>query len=315
MLLLIKLVSSQKKDKTPYLILSFLFVPVIVFSHPGTPIFLILILSSMLILCKKVRDLRFLSVFIFLIITFISYNYYQSIYSKTYINYVDRFFDALFSGQYAGTTERFVTTIPSRIIFLLSRIEITIFSFVFGLLGIYFLNKRGYKNEAGLFIAWAFSMVLFTIFVSLSLKGEYYERLVLISSLPLAAVGAYFLEETKVSGRIILIILLLTTPLYFVAKYGNEAFESISLEKLRVDCFSNNFYDNCDEKQEIVNSAFNYDVKSFGYSYYTVSREVILVTSVYQSMEQDKIKIELEKIIADKKLDRIYSSNKAAAYI
>ncbi len=314
MLVLIKSFSSSKKDRIPYLFLLFLLTPVIVFSHPGTPVFLILILGSILFLCKRVRSLEFYSVFLFLILIFVTYTYYQSIYIEFYNTYISRFFNILQSGEFSGTTQRLVTTLPSRTIFLASRIVITVFSFIIGSMGIFILRKKKHKAESSLFIGWIFSMLFFTVFVSVGLKGEFYERLVLISSLPLAAVGAYFLREVKVSGIIILIILLFLTPLYFVAKYGNEGFESISLEKLRVECFSDNFYDNCDEKQEIIEFEFGYNFDVFDTPLLTVSRESILSTSIYQGMSQQDVKDKLETIFSDGKFDKIYSSDNAAVY-
>ncbi len=314
MLVLIKFFSSSKKDRIPYLLFLFLLIPVIVFSHPGTPTFLILILGSMLILCKRVRSLGFFLVFLFLVITFVTYTYYQSIHFESYKITISRFFDILQSGKFSGTTQRFVTTHLSRIIFLSSRITITVFSFIIGLMGILLLRKKKHKTESSLFIGWTFSMLLFTIFVSIGLKGEFYERFVLISSLPLAAVASYFLREFKVSGIMILILLLVLTPLYFVAKYGNEGFESVSLEKLKAECFSYNFYDNCDEKQEIVDTTFGYDLEASYPSFLSVTRENVLSTSLYHSMSQQDVEAKLESIILDRKLDKIYSSNTAAAY-
>ena len=314
MLVLIKFFSSSKKDRIPYLVFLFLMIPVIVFSHPGTPVFLILILGSMLILCKRVRSLGFFSIFLFLVITFVTYSYYQSIHFESYKTIISHFFDILQSGELSGTTQRLGTTIPSRKIFLASRITITVFSFIIGLMGILFLRKKRYKTESSLFIGWIFSMLLFTVFVSIGLKGQFYERLVLVSSLPLAAVGAYFLKEFKVSRIMILIILLLLTPLYFIAKYGNEGFESVSLEKLNAECFSHNFYDNCDEKQEIVDTLFGYDLEASYPLFLSVTRENILSTSLYNSMSLQDVKAKLESIILDRRLDKIYSSDAAAAY-
>jgi hypothetical protein len=314
-LILIKFFSSSKKDRIPYLFYLFLMIPVIVFSHPGTPIFLILILGSMFIICKRVRSLEFFSVILFLVIIFATYMYYQSIYLDSYKTYIKHFFDILQSGKFSGTSQRFVTTLSSRIIFLDSRMTITVFSFIIGMAGILLLLKRKYKAESSLFIGWILSMLFFTIFVSISLRGEYYERLILIASLPLAAVGAYFLKEFKVPGIIILVLLLVLTPLYFVAKYGNEAFESMSLEKLKAECFSYNFYDNCDQKQEIIETEFGYNFKLHYYSHLTVTRENILSTSIYDNMSQQNVKIKLERIILDRKLDKIYSSNNAASYV
>jgi len=314
MLILVKFLGARKKDKNSYLPFLFLLIPVIVFSHPGTPIFLILILGSMLLLCKRVRSLKFLSVFLFLVLFFMIYNYYLSIYPVSFLRYIRRFLDVLLSREFSGTTERLTTTFPSRMLFLYCRMGITIFSFIIGSMGIYLLRKRGHKNESNLFVAWAFSMLLFTIFVSLGLKGQYYERLVLISSLPLAAVGAYFIDKSKIPGIMILIMLLVITPLYFIAKYGNEGFESLSLEKLKAECFSHNLYDDCYERQEIVKPIYIYNFEYFGSSHFTVSMESILATSLRQSMRQTDVITELENIALDKKLDKIYSSDSATVY-
>jgi hypothetical protein len=314
MFVLIKMVSLPKKYRNPYIFLSFFLIPIIVFSHPGTPIFLILILGSILIFCKRIRTLTFFSLFVFLIVVYSTYTYSQSIYFESYTSHFKEFLELLRSGQLGGATERFSTNTSNRMIFLASRIEITILSVILGLLGIYRIHKKGYKTESNLLITWSFSMLVFSIFVSVALKGEYYERFVLISSLPLAAVCAYFLNESNFPKITILIILLLISPLYFIAKYGNEAFESVSLEKLKAECFSQNSYDYCDENQEIVNSPLDYNFLFFGSSYFTVSREGILATSIYQNMEQSKVKTELESIVLNNTLDKIYSSNNAMVY-
>jgi len=314
MLVLIKMLSIPKKYKMPYVFLSFLLIPVIVFSHPGTPIFLILILGSMLIICKRLRTLTLLSLFIFLVLVYSTYTYFQSIYFESYISHFNQFLELLRFGQLGGATERLSTSSSNRIIFLASRLGITFFSVALGILGIHYIRKRGYKTEANLLIGWSFAMLVFSIFVSVALKGEYYERFVLISSLPLAAVCAYFMNKSKFPGIIILIILLLISPLYFIAKYGNEAFESVSLEKLKAECFSLNYYDHCDENQEIVDSPLDYSFLAFGSSYFTVSREGILATSVYQNMEQSDVNARLESIVVNNTLDKIYSTNNVMVY-
>jgi hypothetical protein len=317
MLVLIKFLGASKKDKMPYLFFLFLLVPVIVFSHPLTPIFMILILGSVLLLCKKTRSLEFFSVFLFLVLAFTGYtiyNYYKSIYPSLYVIYIERFFDALISGGYSGATERFATTSLSRMIFLSSRVGITIFSLFIGIMGIYLLRKRNYKAESSVFIAWVFSMLLFTIFVGLSIKGEFYERFVLISSLPLAAVGAYFINESRISKAIILIILLVISPIYFIAKYGNEGFESLSLEKVNADCFAYKFSDSCINEQEIIQTEINPYYSHSGFTVSAVSREDVMATSASKNMRQEDVVAGIEKIANDKMLDKIYSSNNAAVY-
>jgi hypothetical protein len=314
LLVIIKFFGSSKKDRIPYLFYSFLLIPVIVFSHPGTPVFLILILGSVLILCKNVRNLETFSLFLFLVISFVIYIYYQPIYFDSLKNDIKRFFDILQTGEFSGTTQRLVTTIPSRTIFLASRLTITVFSFIIGIVGILLLRKKNHKVESSLFIGWIFSMLLFTAFVSVALRGEFYERMVLVLSLPLAAVGAYFLTEFKVPGIIILILLLVLTPLYFVGKYGNEEFESLSLEKLKAECFSYNFYDNCDEKQEVVDTTFGYSLMVSDVTHLIFTKENVLSTSVYQNMNQKNVIAKLESIVSYNKLDKIYSSDKAATY-
>jgi len=317
MLVLIKFLGASKKDRMPYLFFLFLLVPVIVFSHPLTPIFMILILGSILLLCKKTRSLEFFSVFLFLILTFTLYsiyNYYKSVYPSVYVLYIEHFFDELKSGGYSDATERFATTLPSRIIFLSSRIEITIFSLIIGILGIYLLRKRNHKPEAYIFIAWVFSMLLFTVFVALSLKGEFYERFVLISSLPLAAVGAYFISESRLSKTIVLIVLLIISPIYFIAKYGNEEFESLSVEKITAGCFAYKFSDNCVNEQEIIQTEIDPYYTHSGFTVSAVSREDIIATSIRKNLGIKDAIAGIEKIANDKMLDKIYSSNNAAVY-
>ncbi len=170
---------------------------------------------------------------------------------------------------------------------------------------------RWHKLGARFFFSWAFSMLVFTIFVGLSLEGEYYEKFVLVSSLPLAGIGAYFFKNIK-DSTVILIILLLISPFYFIAKYGNEAIESESLQKLKVDCFSYELKNDCEQRQKIVDSQLHWDTKFFGEIDFTVTREEIMANSIFYDND-----IKTSQRLIDERfqgLDRIYSNNLAWFY-
>jgi hypothetical protein len=157
-------------------------------------------------------------------------------------------------------------------------------------------------------------MALFIIFQSFVLRGELYERFVLISCLPLAALSAYLLTESR-AGISILIILLIISPVFFIAKYGNEAFESESVEKLKSDCFFSRFDSDCEKRQEIVDSKLYFELlKYFGKIDYTVTREEIMSTSLFMNKSLEDVVNLIDSYSSDMKLDRIYSTNNAGVY-
>jgi hypothetical protein len=304
----------EKNKKIKLLIITSFFTLAIVFSHPGTPIFLIMILVSALVLCKKFRNVL-LPISAFLLIVFIGYHLYQSAILASFITMVKQFFQILISGSsFSRTSERFFSSYFDRQIFLSARIGITLFSMIIGGLGLLLAYKKGYKLGTKFFLAWTFAIIPFIIFEGVVLKGELHERFVLISSLPLAGLAAYFLVESKAKVWI-LIILLVISPIYFIAKYGNEAFESESLEKLKVDCFYTTFNSDCDKRQEVVDSQLYYEIQLyFGKVHYTVNRESIMAASTYMDKSIKDILNLMEGYISDMKLDRIYSTKDAGVY-
>ena len=311
MMALAKILSNPKKNMKKYIIIISLLSISIVISHPGTPIFLFLILGSMILLVDRFRNIL-LPVSTLLIIVFLVYHVFQTTILGSYWGMIENFIQALLEGTlFSRASMRFSASLLSRQIFLLSRIGITIFSILIGLLGIYMIYKRGDKVGAKFFISWSFSMLFFTIFVGLSLEGEYYEKFVLISSLPFAGIGAYFLRNFK-NGAFFLMILLLISPFYFIAKYGNEAIESESLEKLKVDCFSYEFKDDCEERQKIVDSQLHWDLNFFGDIDFTVTREEIMANSIFYGKDIATSQELINERFSG--MDRIYSSNLAWSY-
>jgi len=313
MLALVKLL-TDKRNKKFYFLISIIIIPAIVFSHPITPVFLILILGSIFIFCKKLRDLLFFSVLIFLIVCFVLYNVYQSFTFNNYISYIKHFFEVLIAGEFSRTTQRLITSQISRQVFIILRIGILLLSVFLGLFGIFTLYKKKDFTGAKFFIFWSFSIIIFSIFVALTLKGEYYEKFVMISSLPLAIVSTYYFFELKISGKWILMLLLLLVPIFFITKYGNEAFESLSLEKLNADCFYYKFDTDCLNNQEIVDARLDYDPETFGKEHFTISREELMMSSVLLDKSLDEIVILFEKPISETRLDRVFSTNTAGVY-
>lgn len=293
------------------LILITLFSFVIVFSHTGTPIFLILILVSTYLLCKKHRKIL-LPIIIILTTIFLLYSLY-TVTLNGYVDQIKNFFTLLYSSNiFSRVSERFVSNTLSREIFIDCRLAITAFSILAGLAGIILLYTRKYTLEAKFFFAWSFCMLAFSFFVGIILKGEFYERFVLISSLPLAGLTVYALNGLK-SSAIFLIILLLISPLYFVAKYGNEYFESISSEKLQTDCFHDNFNSNCEDEQKIVDTGLYYDIADLGKKL-TVTREETLISMMYLGKSKGEIEDMIRSTEYGQMLDRIYSTYSSTVF-
>ena len=234
---------------------------------------------------------------------------------ESYIKMIKQFFEILLTGTgFSRASARFYTSILSRRVFITSRIGITIFSFILGLPGLILSYRKGYKLGTKFFFAWIFSMAFFFIFESFVSMGGFHERFVLISCLPLAALSAYFLLEFK-SGLTILIILLIISPVYFVAKYGNEAFESESVEKLKADCFYIHFDSNCEKRQEIVDSQLYPEIyEHFAKRDFTTDREGLMSASIYLEKSVGDVKNIIDGYSSSLKLDRIYSSNNAGTY-
>lgn len=312
----VKFLRNWKKEKHSSvrkgLLLTTLFGFAIVFSHPGTPIFLLLILISVYILCKKFRKIL-LPLILINISIFLIYNFYLGTFNG-YVDLLRNFFSLLYSGRsYSNISQRFVSNILSRNIFIASRLIITTFSVIVGLVGILSLYLKKDSLGAKFFLAWSFCMLVFSFFVGVVLKGEYYERFVLISSLPLAGLAAYFLSEFKYS-KIILMILLIISPLYFIAKYGNEALESISAEKLQADCFDHSFYSDCEDRQEIVNTLLNFDLSELGERYFAVTREDVIASMIFLEKNKTEVENTIRNIEYNKTLDRVYSTYSSTVF-
>jgi hypothetical protein len=315
MLVLIKFL-MEKKNKIKYLFIITLFATTIVFSHPLTPMFLILILGSVLILARKLRKDIF-PVFVIILILYLTYEIYRTTTFNYIIDYLKNFFQIIISRpSLESATSRFrgLSFLYRQIIFG-SKVFLTIFSIIFGFLGSLLLRKKGFGTTANFFFAWAFSMIPFVVIMSQIVEGEFYERFILIASLPLGFLTAYILEQGKFRVRTILIILLVLTIPYFLSKHGNEAFQSESLEKLKVDCFSFEFGTDCEEKMEIVGSPLNWDIENLGKTHFGISREEIMASSIYNDKDLDAVFNQIEKQSETNKLNRVYSTDEAAAYI
>ena len=312
LLALVKLLTNDKNKKF-YFLAPLLIIPAIVFSHPGTPIFLILILGSIFIFCKKLRSLPFFLIIICLIGCFMLYHINLSITYFSYIKYIKHFFEVLLAGEFSRTTQRFVTNLISRQIFITLRIGTLLSSVFIGLLGIFALYKKKDVTGAKFFFFWSFSVIAFSAFVALALKGEYYEKFVMISSLPLAIVSTYLIES-KFSGKWILILFLFLVPIYFITKYGNEAFESLSLQKLNTDCYYYKFNTECLKDQEIVDARLDYEIKTFGTEHFTVSREEFLTSSILLDKSIDEVIILFEERISETRLNRVFSTYTSGVY-
>jgi len=315
MLVLIKLLTT-KNNKIQYLFIISLFAASIVFSHPLTPLFLISILGSILILSDKIRK-KILPVFVIIIAFYLTYEIYRSTTFFYIVDYLKNFFQILLSGpSLESATSRFsgLSFLNRQIIFG-SKVFLTVFSIIFGVIGSLALHKKRFVTAAKFFFAWSFSMILFIIIMSQIVEGEFYERFILISSLPLGFLTAYSLEQRKSKISTILILLLILSIPYFLSKHGNESYQSESLEKLKTDCFLHTFSTNCEEEHEIVPSPLNWDIKNLGESHFGISREEIMASSIYNDKDLDSVLNLIEKQSETNKLDRIYSTDETAAYI
>lgn len=311
--IMVKLIDEKNNRKKYFLTLVFLGT-IIVFSHPLTPIFLLFIMGSVFVLCKEYRR-KMLPLIIILLIIFTTYEASRTTIFNSIIQYTKNFIEVLTHGLNLQTaTQRFGTTFLSRQIFLDSRVGITLASMLLGSFGVIAMCRKKFKTEAKFFVGWAFALVPFLIFVGLTVKGEFYERFALISSLPLAVLAAYFFNEYKIKFGMILVFLLLLSPFYFIGKYGNEAFESISIEKLKANCFSYEFDSNCIENSKVVDSPLNYDIGNLGKSYFVVSREQIIYSSMLYGESVSDITDSINTIVKEYNLDRIYSTGTSSVY-
>jgi hypothetical protein len=314
MFVLVKLL-DKKQNKKEYLFIIALFTATIVFSHPLTPMFLILILGSIFILNRKLRKEVF-PAFVIVLTIFLTYEVYRATTINYIIDYLKEFIQIITSEPSLNKAlSRFRgLSFLSRQIILGSKIFLTVFSLIFGNLGMLLLRKKRFGTAANFFFVWAFSLIPFIIIMSQLFGGEFYERFILISSLPLAFLSAYYLEHYNFRATAILIILLVLTFPYFLGKHGNEVFESESLQKLRADCFSFKLDTDCEEKMEIIGSPLNWDIENLGETHFGISREEIIASSIYNDRDLEATFELIEKQAETKKLDRIYSTEESAVY-
>jgi len=318
MLLSVKFLYGEK-DRKKYFVALTLLGTVIVLSHPFTPIFLLFILASVYVLCKELRA-RIIPIAVMLAAIFVVHSmYYTTIFDIT-MDYSKNFIDVLMHGlKFESVAHRLESTIVSRQVFLSSRIGITLMSVILGLAGAVVMrtgkDKATKKTTANFLLGWSFSLVPFLLFVALAVRGEFYERFALISSLPLAALTVYLFNEYEINFSTLLIFLLLLSPFYFIGKYGNEAFESVSVEKLMANCFSYEFYSRCAEDFRIVDSPLNYDIENLNKFRFVTSREEIMAGVVFNNKDIESVSSLIYDIVEEYKLHRIYSTSEASVFI
>jgi hypothetical protein len=270
----------------------------------------------MLILTGKLRK-KILPVFIIVLAIYLAYELQRSTTFFYIIDYLKNFIQILMSRPSLETaTSRFAgLSFLNRQIIFGSKMFLTSFFVIFGLWCILLLRKKKFGTESNFFFAWAFSMIPFILVMSQIFKGEFYERFVLIASLPFGFLTAYALEHYKFKISTIFIILLILTIPYFLGKHGNEAFQSESLQKLNVDCFISRLSTDCEDKMEIVGSPLNWDIENLGKTHFGISREEIMAASIYNDKSLQTIFNLIEKQAEINKLNRVYSTNEAAAYL
>jgi hypothetical protein len=219
----------------------------------------------------------------------------------------------LYGSKLENVVNRFGATLLSRQIFLASRIGITFVSVILGIMGIIVMRMKKYKIESNFFLAWAFSLIPFMIFAGLVMKGEFYERFALVSSVPLAVSTVYFFKEYRINFIIILVFLLILSPFYFVGKYGNEAYESISMERMGVNCYSYELNSDCAKNYKIIDNSLK-SYEDFGKTHFVISREEIMSNSIFYNKDVNTITDSINARIEEYKLNRIYSTNTASFY-
>jgi len=313
MLILIKYLKESKNRKN-YFIVLILFTLAITFSHPLTPIFLIFILGSILIICKKLRR-AIIPIFILVAITFFIYETFETTMLVDITKFFKDFIEILTLGRLTNPVARFTgLDFLYRKIILGSKVSIILFSVILGSFGVITLYKEKYSTEAKFFFAWAFALVPLMIFLGQVIHGEFYERFALISSFPLAFLTSYFLIKTRIKTIYILIILLILSPLYFFGKYGNEAYESQSQQKLKVDCYSYIFNSNCEKNNQAVTSWLNLDIELLGSRHAGTTREEVMAISITKNLDVESIFHYINMCTSKNRIDRLYSTNEAAAY-
>jgi hypothetical protein len=66
---------------------------------------------------------------------------------------------------------------------------------------------------------------------------------------------------------------------------------------------------------EIVGSPLNWDIENLGKTHFGISREEIMAASIYNDKSLQTIFNLIEKQAEINKLNRVYSTNEAAAYL
>lgn len=316
MLLATRIIFKNPDKKEEYFFLIALFSLIIVFSHVFTPVFIISILVFSLVLCGKIRK-QVLPILIIVSLVFISHEVYVAVTINSVLAYIENFAqNFLFGSIFERTASRFTgVSFISRQVVLGSRMFMLAISLVVGFLGILTLHRGRYRTFARFVFSWSFAMLPFVLFMIFVLGGTFSERFTLVSSLPLAIGTVFFLTKDKPKWFIIAFLLFLT-PFFFLSKYGNEAFESQSIEKLKVDCYIQYFDSSCYEESVIVKSSLDYDIENLGETHFGVSREEILSAYIYgeERVEGNILDI-ISEIEDEKMLNRVYSTNNAWSYL
>ena len=303
------------KNRTMYMAMIALLSVAISFSHVFTPIFIMSTMAFTCILCKRLRKTAAI-ILVIVAIPFLLHDvFFASSVGPLIADSISSIVDGIRNlGELFSISSKFAgTSYLSRQIVIGSRLAILAASVLLGLLGIRTLQKHGYKTTPRFLYAWAFSMLPFLIVIAMFMKGEFAERFVLVSALPLAIASVYFLTYRK-AVAVILVLLVVLSPLYFISKYGNEAFESLSVEKLKAECFSAFFESGCDENSVIIESPLNF-LDHLGEVHFTLTREDIMFSQIYGKDTDVDIFGEISRIEDERGLDRIYSTNNAWSYV
>lgn len=306
-----------EKDRSKTLgylvVLTFLSAAITV-SHPFTPIFLMFIMAGFFVLVKEFRWKSFIIGFL-VFVFFTAYGLLQTTSFDSISRHANDFFDFLLYGpSMEDLTDRFGTDLLSRKVFLVSRLGLTGMSVLLGLAGAFFMIRGDMKAEAKMLFTWAFALVPFVIFVGIAVKGEFYERFALVSSLPLAAATSYLFRHFKIGFFQLVIFLLVISPFYFVGKYGNEAFESISREKLMANCFADQSSVDCIDEYIVVGSPLYYDFDDLDVYRFVFSRESGMASFVMRTGDLGAVRQKLDQMVEEHQLNKIYASTEAAVY-
>lgn len=319
MFITINLLKNQK-SKRGFGVIMIMMALTFAFSHFFTQVFIISTLGASFILVKRLRKGIFPILFLFVGV-FLFHEVFFTTVLRTFVQGL--IVPASDSPTASSPTVPSFSSLGSRLeseqlsrkIFIRSRLSILGLSMMLGVIGIINMYKQRFRIEAKFIFAWAFSLIPLLIIVFFTSTGEFAERFALVSALPLA-VGTGFLFSNRRSGIWILVFLLALSPVYFVAKYGNEAFESKSLQRLRADCFSMFLELGCEEEMTLMHSPSDYYVEDLGKTHFTVTREEIMAASIYMNYgSTEEILKLIERIEDEEKLIRVYSTNEAWSYV